>query len=114
MSYTRVIPRDFFNEGNLLKCYGQLTLNLELVNADGIVFEHDGEPFCIEQDESSGGTTITNVELIVRGVGYRLYRPLNSREPWPLYLVNESEEELAVFTDTGSFTDEMVAFLKGQ
>ena len=29
MTYTRVIPRDLFNEGDLLKCYGRLWILLD-------------------------------------------------------------------------------------
>lgn len=120
MAYIRVIPRDLFNEANLLKCYGQIYLNLERVRADAELVEDDslssGKPFHITQDVD-GNLTITNVFLRVRGVRMPLRRPLNSREPWPLVMLYEhpagDEDELPVFNGDGSFSDEMLAFLKG-
>lgn len=112
MSYARVIPRDFFNEANLLKCYGQIFICLETVDVPDVELVHDGEPFIVEQDLGSGGTTIANVMLKVRGEPCLLHRPLNSREPWPLYLTTDNEDELAVFSDDGSFSPEMLDFLR--
>ena len=113
MSYLRVIPRDLFNEANLLKCYGQIYLNLERLNAPGIDFEQDdpGASFDIQQDPDSGALSIVNVTLTVNGSACRLHRPLNSRRTWPLYLRTDDEREIDVFTDSGSFSPEMIAFL---
>ncbi len=33
--YARVIPRDLFNEANLLKCFGNLYLRLEVFEPSG-------------------------------------------------------------------------------
>jgi hypothetical protein len=114
MSYIRVIPRDLFNEANLLKCYGKIYINLETANLPGVELEHDGEPFDVQQDESSGSIFVANVVLRVRGKPCPLHRPLNSREAWPLYFTDENGEELEVFEEDGSFTDEMFDFLRGE
>ena len=113
MTYLRVIPRDLFNEANLLKCYGQIYLNLERLNLPDVGFEHDDPwtPFDVRQDEDSGTIHIANVTLTVRGCACRLDRPLNSRQAWPLYLTTENEEEIAVFSEDGSFSPEMLTFL---
>jgi len=111
MSYRRVIPRDLFNEANLLKCYGQLYLNLETAGLSAVELVHDDRAFEVQQDDSSGGIYLANVVLRVRGQACRLHRPLNSREAWPLYLTDENDEEIAVFADDGTFTVEMVEFL---
>lgn len=97
MSYRRVIPRDLFNEANLLKCYGQIFINLETVETPGIELEHDGEPFDVQQDMGSGDLYVANVKLVVRGTAIMLYRAFNSREPWPLYLTTENEDEVETF-----------------
>lgn len=114
MSYIRVIPRDLFNEANLLKCYGRIWINLETANLYGVELVHDGDAFDIQQDESSGATYVSNVRLIVRDKVIALRRGLNSRECWPLVAVLEDEEEIPVFLDDGSFSPEMLEFLKGQ
>lgn len=113
-TYQRVIPRDLFNEGNLLKCYGQLYLRLESMNAAHVELWHDGGPFHVMQDESDGSLRLLNVHLLVRGVPHRLRRPLNSRSPYPLWLLvpGLTDDEISVFNDDGTFTDEMVAFLQ--
>ena len=113
MSYVRVIPRDLFNEANLLKCYGKIYINLEIANIAGVELEHDGEPFDVRQDESSGAIYVSNVHLMVRGEPCELRRPLNSREPWPLVLIDERENEIPVFNEEGGFSPEMVEFLRG-
>lgn len=114
MSYVRVIPRDLFNEANLLKCYGRIYINLEVLNFPEVSLVHAGDAFDIRQDESSGDLYVENVRLMVRGEPCRLQRRLNSRQPWPLYLIEEDDEEWPVFNDDGSFSDEMMALLRGE
>jgi hypothetical protein len=113
MSYERVIPRDLFNEANLLKCYGRIEINLETAEAHDVELKHDGNAFDIQQDFGSGAIFVANLKLVVRGTVCRLHRPLNSREDWPLYFTGENEEEISVFADDGAFSAEMFAFLKG-
>lgn len=113
MSYYRVIPRDLFNEANLLKCYAQIYLNLEMLNAIHVSLEHDGAAFEIDQCEDDGSLTIVNVSLEVRGVAYPLRRPLNSRDAWPLY-VTVDDIDIPVFGngDAGHFSEDMMDFLR--
>ncbi|KVP16903.1 hypothetical protein [Burkholderia ubonensis] len=113
MSYRRVIPRDLFNEANLLKCYGRIYINLETADVQDVELEHDGGAFDVQQDIGSGGLYVANVTLKVRGKACRLYRPLNSRDTWPLFLIDEHEEEIPVFSDDGSFSPEMTDYLRG-
>ncbi|HIH2745413.1 TPA: hypothetical protein ACYLN4_001093 [Burkholderia lata] len=113
MSYKRVIPRDLFNEASLLKGCGRIYINLETAGVPDVVMEHDGAAFDIQQDFGSGDIYVSNVQLKVKGKGYRLYRRLNSREAWPLYIIDENGEEIAVFADDGSFSSEMTDFLRG-
>lgn len=112
MSYVRVIPRDLFNEANLLKCLGALWIKLDdRVPADVARMTEDVEgPFLIEQDPSTGALECVNVQLALHGRPARLTRPLNSRAPWPLYLEPALDgawfDPVAVFTDDGDLTDE--------
>ena len=39
MSYSRVAPRDLFNEANFMKCIGQITLLILDKNLTGLVFD---------------------------------------------------------------------------
>lgn len=116
MSYLRVIPRDLFNEGNLLKCYGQLYLNLERMGLeDRLDHECDEDYFQVLQNED-GALSLDNVTLRVTLAESddeaRFYRPLNCRRPFPLYLHHWSnEDDIDVFNDDGTFTAEMISFL---
>lgn len=109
MAYTRVIPRDLFNEANLLKCYGQLYLGLEHLGMEGCL-QHDCQAFQIEQSEADGSLTVANVTLTVRGQICSLSRPLNSRREYPLYLQN-GDDVIEVFANHGQLSDEMLDFL---
>lgn len=113
MTYRRVIPRDLFNEGNLLKCYGRLYLELEKLGLqDYLVHRADDDVFRVRQNEADGSLTLQNVILVVRGHQITLRRPLNSRSPYPLWAtINEDADELQVFNGDGSLTDEMREFL---
>lgn len=116
MSYLRVIPRDLFNEANLLKCFGQLYLNLERMGLEHrLEHEHDEDYFQVLQN-NDGALSLDNVTLRTTTPDSddeaRFYRPLNSRQYFPLYLHHFSEEDdIAVFNDDGTFTAEMTTFL---
>jgi hypothetical protein len=112
--YTREIPRDLSNEANLLKCCGRIYINLETAGLSDVAMEHDGAAFDVQQESGSGDIFVANIKLTIKGKEYRLYRRLNSRESWPLYLIDENNEELDVFADDGSFSPEMTAFSRGE
>ena len=110
--YVRVIPRDLFNEANLLKCYGRLYIEGE--NKPGIVIAHNpseaGSPFRIAQNQDDGSLTIMDVTLSVHGHEISLSRPLNARGAFPLYgTTNESihgyedGDVFEIFNEDGSF-----------
>lgn len=123
MSYVRVIPRDLFNEANLLKCLGRLYILLEgWENRATLEFEpEDMAAFDIVQDENSGAIEVSNITFRIKrargllGQQYALRRPLNSRHTWPLWVehvdASADFEPVPVFTDAGEFTPEMRAFL---
>lgn len=111
MSYLRVIPRDLFNEGNLLKCYGQLYLELEKLRMEDCLEHHaDKDQFRIRQNDDDGSLTIQNVILVVRGRQVHLRRPLNARSSYPLWAIVE-DDELQVFNSDGTLTDEFRFFM---
>jgi hypothetical protein len=116
VQYRRVLPRDLFNEANLLKCYGRLWILIEGREKQARLEEEYCMRFDIVQDDASGAITISNLYFTVRGVRYRLMRPLNSREAWPLLVEHMDPEadfeSIPVFDDEGNFTPEMLAFLE--
>lgn len=115
MSYQRVIPRDLFNEANLLKCYGQVCLNLERLNLPHVeLTQSDDGSFEVYQDPDSGALTLDNVGLHAHGKGWKLTRPLNARAPYPLYVESISDPDfdpVDVFNDDGTFSASMLHFL---
>ncbi len=114
MSYRRVLPRDLFNEANLLKCWGQLWLLLEGSAAE-IAPECTDQPFEVEQNDGDGSIFLRNVQLKVRGHRVPIYRPLNSRAQWPLRaLAPEGEEdadEVEVFTEHGTLSADFLKMI---
>ncbi len=114
MSYTRVIPRDLFNEAKLLKCLGQLALLIHDNNRFGVALEHDEEPdrgFVIEQDRSSGALLCSNLSCYCNGRLIGLRSPYNSKEPYPLTFILEDNEG-QVFNPDGTFHVEFIVLLK--
>lgn len=113
--YRRVIPRDLFNEASLLKCYGQLFIAMEkLAGNRGCFSQEDVASFNIGQREDDGAIRVQNLTLVVGEHEYRLMRPLNSRQPWPLWAEKIGDldfEPLQVFNDDGTLTTEMVLLL---
>lgn len=115
MTYRRVIPRDLFNEANLLKCYGQLYLELEKLGLQDCLVHKDEEGyFRVKQWQDDGSLSLQNVILVVRGEQISLYRPLNARSPYPLWAIIVGGDELQVFNADGTLSDEMREFLTKQ
>lgn len=120
MDYRRVIPRDLFNEANLLKCYGQLWIHLnEHVQGSLAALDYtegaDGDAFDVRQNDMSGGLDIANIALTIDGIRWDLFRPLNSRYPWPLYCTDlNGETEVAVFDEDGNLSAEFLALIKAE
>lgn len=114
MSYTRVIPRDLFNEANLLKCYGRLYIVTE-GNRDAHFPDDDCDSFDIVQRDEDGYLYIENLPFEIHGKQYRLVRPLNSRGAWPLYaedLDDSDADAIPVFDPDGNLSDEMDALIR--
>lgn len=120
MGYRRVTPRDLFNESKLLKCLGQISLNI----LDGKLLKYqvdeelvDGQNgFNIDQDEN-GNIFCSNYtvfcQLGVEGrVPLKLYTGLNSRMNYPLICETMYGDTIYVFHDNGGLTHEFKTYLK--
>lgn len=114
MGYARVVPRDLFNEGDLLNCLGRLWIKLDerrdhTGKLDGPAFP--GDRFMVEQDESDGSIEVLNVTFSIdEFVCPRLFRPLNARAKWPLWC-RAGEEDIRVFDDHGELSPEFVVLI---
>jgi len=119
MTYKRVIPRDLFNEASLLKMLGALWIKLDAMGprcrAGFDCMAYTGAAFDVEQDEASGAIYCPRIPLSVGGMFWRLERPLNSREPWPLYATDPEGErdEIEVFDELGNLSPEFLALVEG-
>lgn len=117
MSYVRVIPRDLFNEADLLKCLGHLYILLE-TNPSKAKFDVDDLPvFDIQQDENDGSIYVANLPFSADGRKIHLSRPLNARARWPLYLSLPDDpdfEAIRVFEENGVFTEDMLNFINAR
>lgn len=116
MSYHRVIPRDLFNEANLLKCLGHLYVELEKAGKHlaRLYFKHP-DRFNVDQNPADGSISATNVHFLIAGKPYLLYRPLNSRRKWPLYAqLDRWDEPIEVFNEEdGTLTDHFLVLIGG-
>lgn len=110
MSYIRVIPRDLFNEASLLKCLGKLALHLESIRSIAVL-EDFGQAFSVVQDENDGTISVENLPFMIGHEVVRLYRPLNSREPYPLY-AQLGDEEIQVFDDAGDLSPQFLGAIE--
>ncbi len=123
MTYAREIPRDLFNEANLLKCLGRLALiALDRGRPESLRVTHRPGPFDIRQSEADGSIYCANVQIVIRERLWEHRRPLNSREPWPLWIVpafghpDDAEgwqEEIEAFDDDGNLNPLIVALIDG-
>jgi hypothetical protein len=108
VTYARVIPRDLFNEGNLLTCLGRLWIKLDDRRDHGAVLidlsDRDGR-FLIEQEDSDGTIFTPSVRLEVDGGRVPMFRPLNARGKWPLW-VRDGDEDRRVFDEDGELSPE--------
>lgn len=109
INYSRVIPRDLFNEAKLLKCIGQLTCNI-----------HDGEGLGLKVSESVTGFKIGLMNdgfLIVENIHFKLGKiPLlfrttyNSKKSYPLVCTYDYCD-IPVFEENGTYTEEYTTFI---
>lgn len=114
--YTRVIPRDLFNEAKLLKCLGQVALlqldwplpqmELSLIQTQSI------RGFSIRQDPSDGSIHCQNLYVYISRKRVRLHTPLNSREPYPLH-ATIADESVQVLTDDGKWHPDFLDAVTG-
>lgn len=107
MTYARVIPRDLFNEGDLLNCLGRLWIKLDerRDHEARLRHRHTTGPFNVDQDPSDGSISLENVLLKVGADHVHLFRPLNARSKWPLW-ARFDDEDVRVFDDAGDLSTE--------
>ena len=95
--YNRVIPRDLFNDGNLLTCYGHLYIALEQHGLQDCMVYSDDEAFNIHQD-IDGNTFLTNVTLYtIHHEEIFIFRPINGRTQKSLLFIDVYEDMHPVF-----------------
>jgi len=111
--YTRVIPRDFFNEAKLLKCMGQLSLKIldgKLPENIKIEIDESGEAFEIGLT-NDGRLFLNNYDTTINDTYVSLSTIYNSQNQYPLICFHD-DEEITVFDNDGNFTDDFITFCK--
>ena len=108
--FNRVIPRDLFNESKLLKSMGRLCLLIHDQNTPvDMKYEHDGNPFKIALTDA-GNLHVSNIVIYIKDQQYDFHTTYNSKDIYPLYVMDEEYVEYEVFDDKGEFTTEFVEF----
>jgi hypothetical protein len=105
MTYARVIPRDLYNEGDLLNCLGRLWIKLDerRDHAARLTHYQRTSQFQVEQEEADGSIYVENVLLIVGEFQRPMFRPLNARDKWPLW-ARFDDEDVRVFDEAGELS----------
>ena len=134
MSYDRVIPRDLFNEADLLKSYGRLALLIhedvlpawvrlenEYDGEDAVRGDYSGHPFDVSQNLGDGSTSVSTLSLYVGGKSghgdyyVALFRPLNCRRSYGLRFGTTDDEVCDwVFEEDGALTEAFTKFVVGR
>lgn len=108
-TYTRVIPRDFFNEAKLLKCMGWLSLKiLDAQTPCEILIEESGEPFNVELTDG-GELFVSNYPVTIKGASVLLKSVYNSKSNYPFFCEYEYTD-YRVFEEDGTFSEEFINF----
>ena len=112
-TYRRKIPRDFFNEAKLLKCMGLLSVKvLDNKIPEGIDIEvnGDGDRFNIELNETYYGLQVTNYTVSINEEDYVSYTAYNSKDNFPLMIVDEDDYEFRAFDEQGNFSEDFIEY----
>ncbi len=110
-NYTRVLPRDLFNESKLLKCIGKLCLLIhdELVPVK-MGLSDNGESFKVGMLQE-GSLTIQNLEISIKKKVYTFKTTYNGKSNYPLFVENDYCD-YRVFDENGNFDEEFIEFCK--
>lgn len=112
-TYTRVIPRDFFNEAKLLKCMGILSLKIldsQLPEGIEIEIEENYDPFEVNLTDD-GILFVSNYNVVINGTPVFVGTRYNSKSNLPFVLVVDYTE-YEIFSEEGKFTDEFIEIAK--
>lgn len=107
MSYMRVLPRDAFNEAKLLKCLGQLIIEIEKIPELEFNFYDENQGFKIEQYDMDGTLWADNFHLFFKGypeVPISIYNPYNSKDTYPMWFEFGTYAD-RLFNDNGTLTN---------
>lgn len=113
-NYTRVTPRDLFNESKLLKCMGLLCLKILNGKGLGLINECNDDfegSFKIGLIEDAALLTISNLHITFNDERVIFGSRYNSKANYPLVCFH-NYCEYEVFTDNGEFSEEFIEFLK--
>lgn len=112
MSYTRICPRDLFNEAKLLKCIGQISLLiLDNQAPDNLKMKTDYDSFTVIQDTSYGSIYLEEILITISGHSHIFYCRMNAKDSYPLEVVaNETEDFIEVFNDDGTFHSDFIDY----
>jgi hypothetical protein len=119
LDYLRELPRDLFNEANVLKCFGQLALFIlngcdDAHVATPATLRIDHEPttaFRVAQDDSDGAFYLPPVSVLAGDLPLILYVSLNDRRPYPLRFQDEQCAGDYVFQPNGNWNAEFLDFV---
>lgn len=111
--YTRVIPRDLFNEAKLLKCMGLLCLKIHDRQTPVAMDLYDDQGD-LNQFEigllDTGHLTLTSIRIYIGKKNFIFKTVYNSKENYPLF-VDHNDCEYLVFDENGEWDQEFIQFV---
>ena len=69
--------------------------------------------FEIDQSPGSGDIYCSNLTIVTRTGRAHIWRGLNSRDEWPIFVATDDDEAIEILDKTGNFTEEFVQWAAG-
>lgn len=110
--YTRIFPRDFFNEAKLLNCLGKLTLMiLDKKTPCKMGYQESLNDKIKIGLRDDGYLIATNVEINIKRKPFIFKTNYNSKSKYPFF-VEHNDCDYQVFNDEGDWDEEFLEFVK--
>lgn len=115
-NYSRVMPRDLFNESKLLKCLGKILILADTTECYSITYEWDGEPWRVGRADHGNEWECMNIQWQVNGKPCRIFVTQNITDTWGCYLETDEREydvfEVNAKGEVNSFSEELLSLMK--
>lgn len=112
----RTIPRDLFNQANLMENIARLYIALEEKAKEGILVDDtpDKDSFTMSVDEHNNTQEIEYIFLNIEDERKSIFRYINSRERYSIYIEDGYGDDLEIFTESGELSEGFLEYALGE